>query len=86
MEFFQISLIVVVVFIIIEIYTLSFVFLGFAFGMASVAMLQFLTGTFALGRDVIVFSIGSLFFIFVSNFFRVANKNSTVKDDDVSRY
>jgi hypothetical protein len=86
MELFQISLTIAVLFIIIEIYTLSFVFLGFAFGMASVAMLQFLTGVFALGRDVVVFSIGSLFFIFVSSFFRLANKNSVVKEDDVSRY
>jgi membrane protein implicated in regulation of membrane protease activity len=86
MECFQISLIFALCLVIVEIYTLSFIFLGFAFGITCVAIFQFLTGVCSLGRDVIVFSIGSGFFIFVASLFFANRKDDMAIERDVNFY
>lgn len=87
MTAFQITLIAAVVFGIVEILTMNFIFLGFAFGMLSVSAVQYVTGEYFFDRDLIIFSIVSCFFIIVIR--RVFGKRSyqqRLKQDDINHY
>ena len=60
MQAWQISLIVAALLAIAEVLTLSFILLGFAVGMALVALLQFLGDGYSAVRDISIFAVGSL--------------------------
>lgn len=52
---FELALLAAVVLLILEVFTGTFVFLSFCLGSLSVAGAEFMTGTFALGRDSLLF-------------------------------
>jgi membrane protein implicated in regulation of membrane protease activity len=87
MKYYQISLILTFVLVIFEIFTLTFICLGFAAGTLCVAIVQFLTGFFSLSRDVIVFSLGSFAAIVIfRKYFRTKSDQTVLTDDDVNQY
>lgn len=87
MESWQISLLIAVLLAIAEVLTLSFLLLGLAIGMIVVALLQFLGGGFAPGRDVLAFAIAS--FVAVVACRKVFGKRTDqqrLDQDDINRY
>lgn len=73
--------------IICEIFTLTLICLGFAAGTLCVAIVQFLTSSFSLSRDVIVFAIGSFVAIVIlRTYFRSKSDQTLLTDDDVNKY
>lgn len=87
MAYYQISLILTFILIICEIFTLTLICLGFAAGTLCVAIVQFLTSSFSLSRDVIVFAIGSFAAIVIlRKYFRSKSDQTLLTDDDVNKY
>ena len=87
MQAWQISLIVAALLAIAEVLTLSFILLGFAVGMALVALLQFLGDGYSAVRDISIFPVGSLVATLVFRaVFRRRSDQSPANDDDVNRY
>ena len=87
MESWQISLLIAVLLAIAEVLTLSFLLLGLAIGMIVVALLQFLGGGFAPGRDELAFAIAS--FVAVVACRKVFGKRTDqqrLDQDDINRY
>lgn len=87
MKYYQISLILTFILVICEIFTLALICLGFAAGTLCVAIVQFLTNSFSLGRDVILFAIGSSIAIVVlRKYFRTKSDQTLLTDDDINKY
>ena len=87
MTAFQITLIAAVVFGIVEMLTMTFIFLGFAFGMLSVSAVQYVTGDYFLNRDLIIFSIVSCIAITViRRLFGKKSDQQRLQQDDINHY
>lgn len=88
MELYQITLIIAVVFGFLELFASSFVFLSFALSIAFVALVQYLDGNLDINRDLIIFSIGSIFFtVLFRALFRGRKDTSAIGvNRDVNRY
>jgi len=87
MDAWQISLLIAVALAIAEVLTLSFLLLGLAIGMVTVAALQFAGDGFNAMRDVLAFAIAS--FIAVVAFRKAFGKRSDqqkLEQDDINRY
>lgn len=86
MEFYQISIIVGISFIIIEMFTLTYIFLGMGIASFAVALVQYLFDGLSFNRDLMIFSIVSAIVILASRkIFRRKSDQST-SNDDVNQY
>ena len=63
MEYYQISILIAVVLIIVEVVTTTLITLGFAVGVLAVALIQYLNDDFQFNREIVTFTIVSLFAI-----------------------
>lgn len=86
MQAWQISLILAAVLAIAEVLTLSFILLGFAIGMALVALLQFFGDGYSAVRDISVFAIGSLVATLAFRTFFKRRSDQSTATEDVNRY
>jgi membrane protein implicated in regulation of membrane protease activity len=87
MDAWQISLLIAVALAIAEVLTLSFLLLGLAIGMVTVAALQFAGDGFSAMRDVLAFAVAS--FVAVVAFRKLFGKRSDqqkLEQDDINRY
>jgi membrane protein implicated in regulation of membrane protease activity len=82
----EIALILAAACVIIEMLLPSFLFLAFAIGLAPVALLQWLSGSMSLGRDVLVFAATALLALFVMRRFVRHRHDARRSGDDVNRY
>lgn len=82
LELYQITLALALLMVVIEIFTGSFLFLGFGVGLVVLAPIYYFTGEFLIGRDAIVFSISSLiaFVVFRKVFHHKGDTQETKKD------
>ncbi len=88
MEAFQISLVIAFALAVVEVMTLTFIFLSFSMSFLGIALFQFLTGEFSINRDIGIFAALSIFFtvLFRGIFRREKDQKSINQDDDVNSY
>ena len=87
MEFYQISIIVGISFIIIEMFTLTYIFLGMGIASFAVALIQYLFDGLSFNRDMMIFSIVSVIVILASRkIFKRKSDQSVSTENDVNQY
>jgi len=87
MEFYQISISVGIAFIIIEMFTLTYIFLGMGIASFAVALIQYLFDGLSFNRDLMIFSIISAIVILASRkIFKKKSDQSISTEDDVNQY
>ena len=87
MEFYQVSIIVGISLIIVEMFTLTYIFLGMGIASFAVALVQSLFDGLRLNRDLMIFAIVSALVIFVSRkIIKRKSDQSIYKEDDVNQY
>ena len=87
MEFYQISIIIGISFLIIEMFTLTFIFLGMGIASFAVALVQYLFDGISFNRDLMIFAIVSAIVIIASRkIFKKKSDQSISSEDDVNQY
>ena len=87
MEFYQITIIVGISFIIIEMFTLTYIFLGMGIASFAVALVQYLFDGLSFNRDLMIFTIVSVIVILASRkIFKRKSDQSISSEDDVNQY
>lgn len=86
MEFFQITIIVGISFIILEMFTLTYIFLGMGIASFAVALVQYLFDGLSFNRDLMIFSIVSAIVIFASRKIFKRQSDQSISTDDVNQY
>jgi membrane protein implicated in regulation of membrane protease activity len=87
MEFYQISIIVGISFVIIEMFTLTYIFLGIGIASFAVALVQYLFDGMSFNRDLMIFAIVSAVVILASRkIFRQKSDQSVSTENDVNQY
>ena len=87
MEFYQISIIVGICFIIIEMFTLTYIFLGMGIASFAVALVQYLFDGMSFNRDLMIFAIVSAVVILASRkIFKRKSDQSVSTENDVNQY
>jgi membrane protein implicated in regulation of membrane protease activity len=86
-EPYQISVLIAIILALIELVSFTFIFIGFASGMMVTAIFEYLLGNFSWNRDLLIFSITSLLFIYFYRKYFIKNKQEEkIVDDDVNNY
>jgi len=86
MEFYQISIIVGICFIIIEMFTLTYIFLGMGIASFAVALVQYLFDGLSFNRDLMIFAIVSAIVILASRKIFKKKSDQSISTDDVNQY
>jgi membrane protein implicated in regulation of membrane protease activity len=87
MEFYQITIIVGISFIIIEMFTLTYIFLGMGIASFAVALVQYLFDGLSFNRDLMIFAIFSAIVILASRkIFKRESDQSVSTENDVNQY
>ena len=87
MEFHQISIIVGISFIIIEMFTLTYIFLGMGIASFAVALVQYLFDGISFNRDLMIFAIVSAIVILASRkIFKKKSDQTISAEEDVNQY
>ena len=87
MEFYQISIIIGISFVIIEMFTLTYIFLGVGIASFAVALVQYLFNLLSFNRDLMIFTIVSAVVIIASRkLFKRKSDQSISAEDDVNHY
>jgi len=86
MEFYQISIIIGISFIIIEMFTLTYIFLGMGIASFAVALVQYLFDGLSFNRDLMIFAIFSTVVILVSRKIFRRKSDQSISADDVNQY
>lgn len=87
MEFYQISIVIGISFFIIEMFTLTYIFLGTGIASFAVAIVQYLFDGLSFNRDLMIFSIVSLMVILASRkIFKRKSDQSIAGEEDVNQY
>ena len=87
MEFYQITIIVGISFIILEMFTLTYIFLGMGIASFAVALVQYLFDGLSVNRDLMIFAIVSFVAILASrSIFKRKSDQSVSTENDVNQY
>lgn len=86
MHLYQIIYVVALACAILEIFTSTFILLGFALGFVTVAMTQQMLGTTNYNRDVLIFAVTSAIFIYIFRKTFAGKSDTEFIDDDVNQY
>jgi membrane protein implicated in regulation of membrane protease activity len=87
MEIYQITIIFGIIFVILELFTFNFIFLGMGAASFIVAIVQYLQGGFSINRDLLIFTIFTLVTILVSRkIFKKKADQQLASEDDVNQY
>ena len=87
MEFYQITIIVGISFIIIEMFTLTYIFLGMGIASFAVALVQYLFDGLSFNRDLMIFTIVSAIVILASRMiFKRKSDQNVSTENDVNQY
>ena len=87
MEFYQISIIIGICLIIIEMFTLTYIFLGMGIASFAVALVQYLFDGMSFNRDLMIFAIVSAVVILASRkIFKRKSDQSISGEEDVNQY
>jgi len=87
MEFYQISIIVGISFIIVEMFTLTYIFLGMGIASFAVALVQYVLDGMSFNRDLMIFAILCLIVILASRkIFKKKSDQTISGEEDVNQY
>ena len=87
MEFYQISIIVGICLIIIEMFTLTYIFLGMGIASFAVVLVQYMFDGLSFNRDLMIFAIVSAIVILASRkIFKSKSDQSASTENDVNQY
>ena len=87
MEFYQLSITVAIVLVILEMLTGTFILLGFGFGALFVGFFQFMFNGLSVNRDLLVFAIVSLISIYLlRRFFKSNSDQKKLIEEDINQY
>jgi len=87
MEFYQVTIIIGISFIIIEMFTLTYIFLGMGIASFAVTLVQYLFDGLSLNRDLMIFAIVSAIVILASRkIFKKKMDQNISSEDDVNQY
>lgn len=86
MEFYQLSIIIGISLIIMEMFTLTYIFLGMGVASFAVALVQYLFDGLSLNRDLLIFALVSLMAILVSRKIFKRQSDQSISTDDVNQY
>ena len=86
MEFYQVIIIIGISFIIIEMFTLTYIFLGMGIASFAVALIQYLFDGLSVNRDLMIFAIVSAIVILASRKFFKRKSDQSISTDDVNQY
>ena len=86
MEFYQVTIIVGICFIIVEMFTLTYIFLGMGIASFAVALIQYLFDGLIFNRDLMIFSIVSAIVILASRKIFKRKSDQSISTDDVNQY
>ena len=86
MEFYQVTIIIGISFIIVEMFTLTYIFLGMGVASFVVAIIQYLFDGLSFNRDLMIFAIVSAIAILVSRKIFKRNLDQTISTEDVNQY
>lgn len=87
MEIYQITIIIGISFIIIEMFTLTYIFLGVGIASFAVALAQYLFDGLSFNRDLIIFTVVSAIVILTSRMiFKKKSDQSISTEDDINQY
>ena len=86
MEFYQVIIIIGISFIIIEMFTLTYIFLGMGIASFAVALIQYLFDGLIFNRDLMIFSIVSAIVILASRKIFKRKSDQSISTDDVNQY
>lgn len=87
MEPYQISIIIAILLGILELLVPMLIFIGMAAGMLAVAMMQYVSDSYALNRDLILWIIVSVIFVFLfRKLFKKQSDQTKLNVDDINQY
>ena len=87
MESYQVTIIIGISFIIIEMFTLTYIFLGMGIASFAVALVQYLFDGLSFNRDLMIFTIVSAIVILASRkIFKRKSDQSVLTENDVNQY
>jgi membrane protein implicated in regulation of membrane protease activity len=87
MEMFQVSIIAGIVLLILEMFTITYIFLGMSIGSFVVAGVQFLFDGLSFNRDLMIFAVVSSVAIFlIRKIFMKRSDQNKIIEDDVNQY
>jgi membrane protein implicated in regulation of membrane protease activity len=88
MEPYQVTLVIAFALAVVEVMTLTFIFLSFAMAFLAIAFFQYKTGELSINRDIGIFVGFSIFFtvLFRVLFKRRKDQTDIKQDDDVNSY
>ena len=86
MEFYQVTIIIGISFIIVEMFTLTYIFLGMGVASFVVAIIQYLFDGLSFNRDLMIFAIVSAITILASRKIFKRNSDQTISTEDVNQY
>ena len=86
MESYQVTIIIGISFIIIEMFTLTYIFLGMGIASFAVALVQYLFDGLSFNRDLMIFSIISAIVILASRKIFKRKSDQSISTDDVNQY
>jgi len=87
MEMFQISIIVGIVLLILEMFTITYIFLGMSIGSFVVAGVQFLFDGLSFNRDLMIFAVvSSVAILLIRKIFMKHSDQNKMIEDDVNQY
>ena len=87
MESYQVTIIVGISFIIIEMFTLTYIFLSMGIASFAVALVQYLFDGLSFNRDLMIFTIVSAIVILASRkIFKRKSDQSVSTENDVNQY
>lgn len=87
MEMFQISIIVGIVLLILEMFTTTYIFLGMSIGSFVVAGVQFLFDGLSFNRDLMIFAVvSSVAILLIRKIFMKRSDQNKMIEDDVNQY
>jgi membrane protein implicated in regulation of membrane protease activity len=87
MEFYQLSFIAAIVFVILEMLTGTFIFLGFGIGSLFVGICQYMFNGLSINRDLLFFTFASLISIFLlRKIFKSKSDQKLLDEEDINQY
>ena len=86
MESYQVTIIIGISFIIIEMFTLTYIFLGMGIASFAVALVQYLFDGLSVNRDLMIFAIVSAIVILASRKIFKRKSDQSISNDDVNQY
>lgn len=87
MDIYQVSILIAIIFAIVEVLTSSLIFLGMSAGVLVVALIQYIYGDFSWSREILLFTVASFTAtILLRKCFKKITDQTELAGDDINQY